>query len=153
MPKSVLRNTDSKSFLRRKDSKVYPLKVSIDWNDGHAGLFSEMGIERDQFIAWCIGAAGGRSLGENHWTGLRGPFSKGEYHQFRDELIQRGLIAQRGKYHSSGFQLTGKGRAVCAEVVRRFGGNGNYSPTQEPGILNADRPLAYLRESARAPRR
>lgn len=135
-------------ILKHQETNT-PLKVSIDWNEGQAGLFSSMGITRDQFIAWCIGANEGRSLGENHWCGSRGVFSKGEYHAFRDELERRGLLRPKGRHHAQGFELTGKGRAVAAEVARRFGENGNLSPTQDPQILITDRPLASLRESAR----
>lgn len=148
IPKPMLdRQTLGKVYpMESQDPK--PLKVSIDWNDGQAGLFAEMGIERDQFIAWCIGASQGRSLGENHWCGSKGVFSKAEYHAFRDELINRGIIKAKGRHHAQGFQLTGKGRAVCAEVARRFG---DLPSPNDHGrlVITSGRPLPRLRESAR----
>ncbi len=122
------------SILDRKSATVAlkpqevftPLKLSIDWNDGQAGLFSEIGISRDQFIAWCVGVGQGKSLGENHWCGSKGVFSKGEYHIFRDELERRGLLRPKGRHHAQGFELSAKGAAVVTEVARRFGDN--HSP-------------------------
>ena len=128
---------------------ITPLKLSIDWNDGQAGLFSELGITQDQFIAWCVGVGQGKSLGENHWTGSRGIFSKGEYHIFRDELEQRGLLRQKGRHHAQGFELLAKGEAVVAEVAKRFGGNGSPSPSGDLRLLAPGGPLAYLREHGR----
>ena len=147
----LLQMPDKKILHDRSESKVFPtmskpLKVSIRYNDGQAGLFSEFAIHRDQFIAWCIGADQGRSIGENHWTGAQAIFSKPEYHAFRDELKNRGLIRAKGRHHAQGFELTGKGRALVSEVARR------YSPTLpsnggEPAIQR----LPVVRESAREP--
>jgi hypothetical protein len=127
-----------------------PLKVSIDWNDGRSGVFARMGITRDQFISWCIGVDRGRSLGENHWTGRGAVFSKGEYHQMRDELEDRGILRLKHRHHSGGYELTQKGRAVCAEVARQFGENGSTPPNTRylPGEP-IGRTFMRVRESAR----
>ena len=63
----VMQLPDKKIVERVGEPKVYPtmskpLKISIQYNDGQAGLFSEFAIHRDQFIAWCIGADQGLSL-------------------------------------------------------------------------------------------
>ena len=148
IPKPEKARLDRQTLVKPQEI-ITPLKVSIDWNDGQAGLFAEMGIQRDQFIAWCIGAAEGRSLGENHWCGSRGVFSKGEYHAFRDELERRGLLRAKGRHHAQGYELTGKGRALAAEISRRFGENGSPYPTQESQRAITARPLAHLGERAR----
>jgi hypothetical protein len=132
-----------------KPQEVFtPIKLSIDWNDGQAGLFSELGITQDQFIAWCVGVGQGKSLGENHWCGSKGVFSKGEYHIFRDELERRGLLRPKGRHHAQGFALSAKGEAVVTEVTKRFGDNRspNYPRLDHQALV---RPLPYLRESAR----
>lgn len=105
---------------------VYPaetsqLKLSIDWDEGRAGLFDDLNISDDQFITWACGVASGRSLGENHWTGAANPFSKGQYHAFIDRLSFHSVVRQKGKARTSGFELTGKGRAITSEVLRRYG--------------------------------
>jgi hypothetical protein len=64
-PLVIIPKPEQLPVLEPKDSTV---RLALTWNNGHAGLFSEMGITRDQFIAWCVGASLGRSLGENHVT-------------------------------------------------------------------------------------
>lgn len=112
--RQVLRKAPLHSF-----ESSSPLRLAFSWNGGESGSFSEIPIQRDQFIAWCVGAAAGRSIGENHWTGSTGIFSKAEYHHFRDELIARGFIRSQGKHHAQGFELTAKGLAMTREVSRR----------------------------------
>ena len=105
--------------------KVYPveaarLSLSIDWDEGRAGIFEELQISDEMFITWGKGVASGRSLGENHWTGAKNPFSKGQYHAMLDRLIFLGMVRQAGKGRTSGFELTGKGRAVCNAILARY---------------------------------
>ena len=97
------------------------LKLSIDWDEGRAGLFDELGITDAQFIAWACGAARGQSLGENHWTGSRNPFSKGQYHAMLDRLLFHNVIKKAGKARNSGYTLSSKGRAVCSAILGRYG--------------------------------
>lgn len=92
--------------------------LEIIYNDGAAGDFLTFGVTSDKFFSWCSGVAEGRSLAETVWTGARGLFSKGEYHQFRSELLVRGFLKPSGKSHSQGFELTGKGRALTSGVAR-----------------------------------
>ncbi len=99
------------------------VKLSIDWDEGRAGLFDDIRIDDETFIAWACGAAQGKSLGENWWTGSHGLFSKGQYHHFISKMIHLGMIRQRGRTYNQGYELTGKGRAVMAEIDRRYGGN------------------------------
>ena len=109
------------SSEKRLDPKQYQtsLRLAFTWNDGQSGSFSDLSIQPEQFIAWCVGAAAGRSLGENHWTGSAGIFTKADYHSFRDELLARGFIRHRGKHPTSGVELTSKGSAMTGEVSRR----------------------------------
>jgi len=97
------------------------LKLSIDWDEGRAGLFDELRISDELFITWACGVGSGKSLGENHWTGAVNPFSKGQYHNFIDRLIFLGIVRPAGKGRSSGYELTGKGRAVCGAILARYG--------------------------------
>ena len=112
------------------------LRLSIDWNDGHTGSFSQHGVTQEQFIAWCIGVGTGRSLGETHWTGEGAPFTKSQYIQFRDNLLFEGLIRHRGGHYTRGFELTEKGAATCREVIRRFPPN-LRKPTPNSAIIPA----------------
>lgn len=94
--------------------------LALSWNDGHTGEW--LGLQDwEKFRDWAIGVSSGQSLGESHWTGRTAPFSKGEYHQMIDRLLERGIIRMRGKYHAQGYELTGKGRAVTGEITRRYG--------------------------------
>jgi hypothetical protein len=95
------------------------LHLSIFWNDGHSGIFRKIGVSEDQVIDWCLGAHLGKSLGEVHWCGNGNVFSKPKYLKFRDLLISDGFIRQKGEFHTSGYELTGKGKALCREVYRR----------------------------------
>ena len=108
------------------------LRLALDWNDGHSGSFSQHGITQAQFIAWCTGVGTGISLGETHWTGEGAPFTKSKYIKFRDELLFFGFIRQQGSHYTRGFELTGKGAAMCREVVRRFA---THPPRNKPPIL------------------
>lgn len=103
---------------------VYPVdtvQLNIVWADGGAGEFTRLGVDLERFAKWCAGISQGRPLGENHWTGANGLFSKGEYHVMRDELEVRGLIRMRGRHSTGGYELTSKGRAVVCELARQYG--------------------------------
>lgn len=115
--------------LQTVSTETAMLSLSIDWDDGHAGLWADLETERDKFICWAIGVANGKSLGENHWTGAAGIFSKSEYHAMRDGLEYYGLIRPAGKHHSQGYALSGKGRAICSEIARRYSAAQSFSPT------------------------
>lgn len=118
--------------------KKEKLHLAIDWNEGQAGNFADLDIEKGLFIAWCCGIDAGKSIGEDHWTGSGGAFSKSQYHKFRDELISRGFLRRRGRHHAQGFELTGKGAALCREVARRsLSSNGR----QRPAALGAGAPM------------
>lgn len=106
------------------------LKLSIDWDEGRAGLFDELNISDQLFITWACGVAGGKSLGENHWTGAANPFSKGQYHSLIDRLIFLGMVRKAGKGKSSGYELTSKGRAVCNALLLRYGDTTHPSDTK-----------------------
>jgi hypothetical protein len=112
--------------------EIYPvetkLSLSVDWDEGRAGLFDDLDISDALFIEWACGVARGKSLGENHWTGAHNPFSKGQYHAFLDRMVFHGIIRQKGKARTTGYTLTGKGRAITSEVLRRYGDQGNHSP-------------------------
>lgn len=119
--------------------QVYPaeipqVKISIDWDEGRSGLFDDLMITDDLFIEWCCGVAAGKSIGENHWTGSANPFSKGQYHNFIDRLESPlGIIRRAGKGKSSGYTLTGKGRAVTGEILRRYGTPSPALQSYHPG--------------------
>src|SRR3990167_1860369 len=88
------------------------LHLAIDWDQGRGGLFEELDIDDATFIAWACDVARGKSLGEDWPTGRHGRFSKGTYHQFLGRLEFQGVIRKRGRAINSGFELTGKGRAI-----------------------------------------
>jgi len=109
------------ALLGIKQSEIdepYELRVALSYNDGQAGDFLGLPVDYKRFEQWCAGVAAGGSLGENYWTGNSNLFVKGEYHLLRAELEKRGLVQQRGRHHSSGFELTGKGRALANELAR-----------------------------------
>jgi len=93
-------------------------QLEVDYNEGRAGDYLSFGVEPERFTAWCQGVASGRGLAEDSWTGSAGLFSKSEYRQLREQLVERGFLRLRGKHHSQGFQLTGKGKALTSGVAR-----------------------------------
>jgi hypothetical protein len=99
------------------------LKLSIDWDEGRAGAFDDLHIDDAAFIQWACEVAKGKSLGENHWTGRANPFSKGEYHAMIDRLEYLGFVRLKGKGRTGGYELTGKGRAVCRGIVLKYAGD------------------------------
>jgi len=101
------------------------LRLSVDWDEGRGGLFDDLSVDDATFIAWGCSVARGTSLGENHWTGQHNPFSKGQYHKFLDRLEFQGIVRRAGRSANSPYELTGKGRAIVDELLRRYGGNGN----------------------------
>jgi hypothetical protein len=103
----------------KKKAQDTTLSLALNWNDGHTGQWVRANLNEDQFIAWCIGAAAGISLGENHWTGTGAVFPKPQYIRFRDLLLLEGMIRQANERKTGGYELTGKGRAMCKEVARR----------------------------------
>lgn len=107
------------------------LHISIDWDNGRQGVFDDIQITDDQFIQWACEVAQGKSLGENHHTGSAGIFSKGQYHQMIDRLSFMGFVRQKSKAITSGYVLTGKGRAVCDELLKRYGSAPNIPPTDQ----------------------
>jgi hypothetical protein len=122
--------------LKPEPELVYPaestqLQLSIDWDEGRAGIFDDLNVTDEMFIQWACEVAQGKSLGENHHTGSAGAFSKGAYHQFVDRLEFHGFVRQKSKARTAGLMLTGKGRAVCREVLRHYGAHDGTSPTRQ----------------------
>lgn len=109
-----------------QDNAGYQLQIALKYNDGKAGDFIGLPVDYERFEAWCAGVDNGRSLGENHWTGTKGIFSKGEYHVLIDTLKVRGIIRLRGRHYSSGYEVTKKGDALIKELARRY--NARLSP-------------------------
>jgi hypothetical protein len=96
------------------------VSLALTWNDGQAG---EMlyGVDWVKFSTWAVAVVRGKSMGENHWTGTDAVFRKGEYHRMIDNLLEKGIIRRKGQHHSIGYELTGKGRALCNGIERQRG--------------------------------
>ena len=64
--------------------------------------------------------SGQRTLAMEHWTGKRGPFSRGEYSDLLATLHERGMVEwMNPKAKSQGRQLTAYGREVFTEIATR----------------------------------
>jgi hypothetical protein len=114
---------------------AYPLEapelhISIDWDEGRAGIFDDLNVSDQMFIDWACEVAKGKSLGENHHTGAANAFSKGQYHAMLDRLEYHGFIRIKGKARTSGYMLTRKGEAVCNELLRRYGSLQAHYPSE-----------------------
>lgn len=97
-------------------------RLAITWDGGRAGSWVELaGVDWIKFVTWSVAISRGVSMGENYWIGSHGDFSKGEYHRMLAKLQERGLIRRKGKHHAQGYELSGQGRAVTAELARRYG--------------------------------
>ena len=59
----------------------------------------------------------GRPMGERNWTGPGQPFSVNEYVEFRNELMERGLVRWKNNAaHRQGFELTLRGQRAFKEL-------------------------------------
>jgi len=104
------------------------LKLSIDWDSGRSGLFDDLQVSDEMFIAWGCAVASGRSLAEANWTGAAGIFTRSAYHAFLGRMIYHGMVRSRSKAHNQGYMLSAKGEAVTDEILRRYGGTPPPSP-------------------------
>ena len=106
------------------------VKLDIKWDGRREGMWDELQVERAQLLKWAAGVCGNQSIGEMHWCPTT--FTKSQYHEFRDRLVTRGLVRQRARHYSSGFEVTSKGAAICRGLVDKYGDGTTDLPT--PGL-------------------
>lgn len=115
-----LLGVDDQPQVEAYPSEVYtPIEYqyNINYNEGRVQDRLFFGIPEDKFRVWCAGVAAGKSLSEDSWSGSAGIFSRSEYRSMRDELLRRGFIRPRGRFHNLGFVLTSKGEALTNGVA------------------------------------
>jgi hypothetical protein len=96
------------------------VSLALTWDQGKQGEWID-GLDWIKFSTWAVAVFRGTSMGENHWTGSGNLFSKGEYHRMIDILQSKGIVRMKGKHYSSGYELTGKGRALCRGIESQYG--------------------------------
>jgi hypothetical protein len=109
------------------------VRLDLKWNDNRSGLWDDLAVSKEQLITWARGVNSGKSLGENHWTPK--PFSKTQYHQFRDKLISRELIRLHAMHYSSGYELTARGRATVRGLAEKYKDSATDSPSQGQRLI------------------
>jgi len=71
-----------------------------------------------QFLMWAKGIMDGETIAEDRWTGKGRPFSRAQYHAFREDLIKNGWIRPiNEKTDRFGYELTRQGEAVVTWVA------------------------------------
>lgn len=109
-------------------SRPEPIRVELIQQEGRQVDFIDLPASQDQLISLASGLLGRTPMAETHWTGEHRPFSKGEFHSVRDEMLRRGLLRWVNDHaHAQGMELTAPGRAV----MRRFASMSAHSPTPE----------------------
>lgn len=93
--------------------------VSIELKQDNRRLqFIELPASESQLVKLAEGLLRGTPLSESAWCGGGRPFSKAEFHQLRDELLRRQLVAWRDEQHpAQGLILTLAGRHVFQHLV------------------------------------
>lgn len=99
---------------------VQAFALTVAYNEGRAGDMLRFGVSPEKFTQWAQGVYEGRSLAESQWIGSRGVFSRGEYTRMLAELLNRGYIRHRSRYHAQGFELCAKGRALVRGASTPF---------------------------------
>jgi hypothetical protein len=90
--------------------RAQTVRIEIHSEDGRHLEFADLPCNRVQLAQFAGAALEGRSLAIASWTGYGAPFTRSQYEQLRNALIQRGLLfAGRG---ASGLIVTRAGKAA-----------------------------------------
>jgi hypothetical protein len=102
------------------------VRIELHSEDGRHIEFADLPCNRLQLAKFAGAALDGRSLAIASWTGYGAPFTRSQYEQLRNALIQRGLLfAGRG---ASGLMVTRAGKAAFEYLAL----NGTVQDEQYP---------------------
>jgi hypothetical protein len=92
--------------------------IQVEVTSGQKQVYLELPGKPEALAALARGVLAGRPMAEDSWSGRAGPFSRSEFRQIRDTLIERGLATWRNPdAKAQGCELTAAGRAVFRRLV------------------------------------
>ena len=95
------------------------MRVILEEDQGRHIEFIDL-PHADRLPVLAAGLLAGRSFNQAAWTGAGGLFSRAEFDQLRDVLIERGLAAWKNpNARAQGVELTAAGRAVMRRLAER----------------------------------
>ena len=93
------------------------VRVELVRDEGRKGDYIDLPYP-DKLPALAAGLLAGRTFNQTAWTGRVGIFSRSEFDQVRDTLIERGLACWKNpEARAQGVELTGAGRAVMRRLA------------------------------------
>lgn len=95
-----------------------PTKIQVEVTQGKQQMYLELPGSPQALATLARGVLGGRSFAEDSWSGRGQPFSRGEFRELRDALIERRLATWRNPdAPTQGVVLTAAGRAVFRRLA------------------------------------
>jgi hypothetical protein len=95
-----------------------PERVKVEITRGTQQVYLDLPCGRETLRTVARAVLADQPLSESRWTGQGRPFSRATFAEFRDELLERGLLAWRNpQAHSQGVEPTRAGRAVFRYIV------------------------------------
>jgi hypothetical protein len=92
--------------------------IQVEVTSGQKQVYLELPGKPEALAALARGVLAGRPMAEDSWSGRAGPFSRSEFRQIRDTLIERGLATWRNPdAKAQGCELTAAGRAVFRRLA------------------------------------
>ena len=93
------------------------VRIELIQDQGRKGDYIDLPYP-DKLPALAAGLLAGRTFNQTAWTGRVGIFSRSEFDQVRDTLIERGLACWKNpEARAQGVELTGAGRAVMRRLA------------------------------------
>jgi len=95
---------------------------------GRQTKYLDLDVEPAKLATFCKSVLNGRGFGVNDWSGPAGIFSRSQFVNLRNDLLERGLVRWvSAKDKRQGAELTPAGAAVFRRLVE------NLSPTTGDG--------------------
>lgn len=93
------------------------IRVELLQDGGHRGDFIDLPYP-EKLPALAAGLLAGRSFNQTAWTGHGALFSRSQFDQVRETMIERGLLAWKNpEAKAQGVELTAAGRAVMRRIA------------------------------------
>ena len=95
-----------------------PQVIRVEVTNGKQEVYLDLPGKPQALATLARGVLNGRSFAEDTWSGRGGLFSRSEFRQLRDTLIERGLAVWRNpNAKAQGVELTAAGRAVFRRLA------------------------------------
>lgn len=126
----------------REKNQPRAFRVEVASNSGRTLNFVDLPCSAAQLKTLAVGLLAGASLSEARWCGYGKPFSKAQFRELREAMLERGLACYRSPaYPQQGVVLSAVGRFIIQRL--------NNPTLPEPGTQPLRRSLAGVRVRAR----